>query len=148
MQRAHYKGEIGFERHIGWCIIAHNVVAMTRARGKSGSPRSHVAVIFRREVAKIRERIHRHFYRFAERIHCFKRLFQCSRALPSRSSSRPATSCRLLAKAIESASCESCSAEGEYVTNLSLNLLPYLRTIARNARSIRKSVKELRRLGG
>jgi len=34
------------------------------------------------------------------------------------------------------------------VTNLSLNLLPYLRTIARNARSIRKSVKELRRLGG
>jgi hypothetical protein len=37
MQRALYKGEIGFERHVGWCIIAHNLVAMTRAgynRGK------------------------------------------------------------------------------------------------------------------
>jgi hypothetical protein len=31
---------------------------------------------------------------------------------------------------------------------MSLNLLPYLRTIARNARLIRKSVKELRQLGG
>jgi hypothetical protein len=60
----------------------------------------------------------------------------------------PSGYCRLLAKAIESASCESRSAEGEYVTNLSLNLLPYLHTIARNARSIRKCVKELRRLGG
>ena len=39
MQRALYKGEIGFERHVGWCIIAHNVVAMTRARGKSANPR-------------------------------------------------------------------------------------------------------------
>ena len=34
MQRAFYKGEIGFERHIGWCIIAHNLVAMSRARLK------------------------------------------------------------------------------------------------------------------
>jgi transposase, IS5 family len=37
MQRALYKGEIGFERHVGWCFIAHNLVAMTRAgynRGK------------------------------------------------------------------------------------------------------------------
>jgi hypothetical protein len=31
MQRALYKGEIGFERHVGWCIIAHNLVAMSRA---------------------------------------------------------------------------------------------------------------------
>jgi transposase, IS5 family len=38
MQRALYKGEIGFERHVGWCIIAHNVVAMSRARGKSANP--------------------------------------------------------------------------------------------------------------
>jgi transposase, IS5 family len=30
MQRAFYKGEIGFERHVGWCIIAHNLVAMSR----------------------------------------------------------------------------------------------------------------------
>jgi transposase, IS5 family len=36
MQRALYKGEIGFERHVGWCIIAHNLVAMSRARRKSG----------------------------------------------------------------------------------------------------------------
>ena len=30
MRRAFYKGEIGFQRHVGWCIIAHNLVAMTR----------------------------------------------------------------------------------------------------------------------
>jgi IS5 family transposase len=30
MRRAFYKGAIGFERHVGWCIIAHNPVAMTR----------------------------------------------------------------------------------------------------------------------
>jgi IS5 family transposase len=36
MQRAFYKGAIGFERHVGWCIIAHNLVAMSRARMKSG----------------------------------------------------------------------------------------------------------------
>jgi IS5 family transposase len=39
MKRALYKGEIGFERHVGWCIIAHNLVAMSRARRKSGSER-------------------------------------------------------------------------------------------------------------
>ena len=39
MQRALYKGEIGFERHVGWCIIAHNVVAMSRARVKSADER-------------------------------------------------------------------------------------------------------------
>jgi transposase, IS5 family len=39
MQRAFYKGEIGFERHVGWCIIAHNLVAMSRARMKSGNGR-------------------------------------------------------------------------------------------------------------
>ena len=27
MQRALYKGEIGFERHVGWCIIAHSLLA-------------------------------------------------------------------------------------------------------------------------
>ena len=37
MQRAFYKGEIGFERYVGWCIIAHNLVAMGRARMKSAS---------------------------------------------------------------------------------------------------------------
>jgi hypothetical protein len=26
IQRALYKGEIGFERHVAWCIIAHNLV--------------------------------------------------------------------------------------------------------------------------
>ena len=39
MQRALYKGEIGFERHVGWCIIAHNLVAMSRTRRKSGDRR-------------------------------------------------------------------------------------------------------------
>jgi IS5 family transposase len=39
MERALYKGEIGFERHVGWCIIAHNLVAMSRARRKSGDRR-------------------------------------------------------------------------------------------------------------
>jgi IS5 family transposase len=35
MQRAFYKGEIGFERYVGCCVIAHNLVAMTRAKPKS-----------------------------------------------------------------------------------------------------------------
>ena len=39
MKRAFYKGEIGFERHVGWCIIAHNLVAMSRAHLKSGNGR-------------------------------------------------------------------------------------------------------------
>jgi len=39
MQRAFYKGQIGFERHVGWCIIAHNLVAMSRARLKGGARR-------------------------------------------------------------------------------------------------------------
>jgi IS5 family transposase len=39
MERALYKGEIGFERHVGWCIIAHNLVAMSRARLKNGHER-------------------------------------------------------------------------------------------------------------
>jgi IS5 family transposase len=39
MERAVYKGEIGFERHVGWCIIAHNLVAMSRAGLKSANVR-------------------------------------------------------------------------------------------------------------
>jgi IS5 family transposase len=39
MERALYKGEIGFERHVGWCIIAHNLVAMSRVRAKSANAR-------------------------------------------------------------------------------------------------------------
>ena len=39
MRRAFYKGEIGFERHVGWCIIAHNLVAMSRAGPKSANER-------------------------------------------------------------------------------------------------------------
>ena len=31
MARAYYKGERGFERHIGFCVIAHNLVGMSRA---------------------------------------------------------------------------------------------------------------------
>jgi transposase, IS5 family len=39
MQRALYKGEIGFERYVGWCIIAQNLVAMSRAGLQSGHRR-------------------------------------------------------------------------------------------------------------
>ena len=39
MERALYKGEIGFERHVGWCIIAHNLVAMSRASVNNGNER-------------------------------------------------------------------------------------------------------------
>jgi transposase, IS5 family len=39
MQRAFYKGEIGFERHVGWCIIAHNLVAISRAGSNSSNQR-------------------------------------------------------------------------------------------------------------
>jgi IS5 family transposase len=39
MERAVYKGEVGFERHVGWCIIAHNLVAMSRARVKNANER-------------------------------------------------------------------------------------------------------------
>jgi transposase, IS5 family len=39
MRRAFYKGEIGFDRHVGWCIIAHNLVAMSRARVKKDNRR-------------------------------------------------------------------------------------------------------------
>jgi len=39
MRRAFYKGEIGFERYLGWCIIAHNLVAMSRAPLKAAKAR-------------------------------------------------------------------------------------------------------------
>jgi IS5 family transposase len=35
MRRAFYKGEIGFERYVGWCVIAQNLVAMTRTKPKA-----------------------------------------------------------------------------------------------------------------
>ena len=31
MRRAVYKGEAGFERHVSFCVLAHNLVAMSRA---------------------------------------------------------------------------------------------------------------------
>jgi transposase, IS5 family len=31
MQRAFYKGEAGFERHVAFCVLTHNLVAMSRA---------------------------------------------------------------------------------------------------------------------
>jgi IS5 family transposase len=31
MQRAFYKGEAGFQRHVAFCVLAHNLVAMSRA---------------------------------------------------------------------------------------------------------------------
>ena len=38
MRRAYYKGENGFSRHVGCCIIAHNLVAMVRAEIRSRKP--------------------------------------------------------------------------------------------------------------
>ena len=34
MQRAFYKGEAGFQRHVAFCVLAHNLVAMSRASPK------------------------------------------------------------------------------------------------------------------
>ena len=34
MQRAFYKGEAGFQRHVAFCVLAHNLVAMSRAGPK------------------------------------------------------------------------------------------------------------------
>lgn len=31
MQRAFYKGEAGFQRHVAFCVLAHNLMAMSRA---------------------------------------------------------------------------------------------------------------------
>jgi len=31
MKRAFYKGEVGFERYVAFCVLAHNLVAMSRA---------------------------------------------------------------------------------------------------------------------
>ena len=30
-QRAFYKGEAGFQRYVAFCVLAHNLVAMSRA---------------------------------------------------------------------------------------------------------------------
>jgi IS5 family transposase len=35
MQRAFYKGEAGFERHVAFCVLTHNLVAMSRAGPRS-----------------------------------------------------------------------------------------------------------------
>src|SRR5262249_10927649 len=32
MARAHYKGDHGFKRHVGWSVIANNLVSIARAR--------------------------------------------------------------------------------------------------------------------
>jgi IS5 family transposase len=37
MKRAWYKGDAGFQRYVGWCIIAQDLVAVARARGKTQS---------------------------------------------------------------------------------------------------------------
>jgi IS5 family transposase len=37
MKRARYKGEAGFERYVGWCVIAQNLVAIVRAGGKKAT---------------------------------------------------------------------------------------------------------------
>jgi IS5 family transposase len=35
MKRARYKGEAGFQRYVGWCVIVQNLVAAARRRGKT-----------------------------------------------------------------------------------------------------------------
>jgi transposase, IS5 family len=37
MKRAWYKGDAGFQRYVGWCIIAQDLIAMARTRGKAQS---------------------------------------------------------------------------------------------------------------
>jgi IS5 family transposase len=34
MLRAMYKGEVGFKRHVGWCVIANNLVSLARVVGR------------------------------------------------------------------------------------------------------------------
>ena len=58
MQRALYKGEIGFERYVGWCIIAHNLMAMSRARRKSVT--RHVVSWDLRQSISWEKRVHCH----------------------------------------------------------------------------------------
>lgn len=38
MARAFYKGEVGFERYVGCCVIAQNLVAIARAKNKKSKP--------------------------------------------------------------------------------------------------------------
>lgn len=38
MRRARYKGDAGFQRYVGWCIIAQNLVAMGRVKRKKALP--------------------------------------------------------------------------------------------------------------
>ena len=42
MQRAFYKGEAGFERHVAFCVLAHNLVAMSRAGPRLNEQRSFI----------------------------------------------------------------------------------------------------------
>ena len=35
MKRARYKGDMGFQRYVGWCIIAQNLVAVARSGRKA-----------------------------------------------------------------------------------------------------------------
>ena len=34
MKRARYKGDAGFQRYVGWCIIAQDLVAIARSKAK------------------------------------------------------------------------------------------------------------------
>jgi IS5 family transposase len=34
MERAYYKGDIGFERYVGCCVLTQNLVAMARAKAR------------------------------------------------------------------------------------------------------------------
>jgi hypothetical protein len=40
MDRAHYKGDVGFKRYVGWSVISNNLtrIARTRAARKAQSP--------------------------------------------------------------------------------------------------------------
>ena len=37
MKRAWYKGDAGFQRYVGWCIIAQDLVAIARSTRKAQS---------------------------------------------------------------------------------------------------------------
>lgn len=43
MERAHYKGEAGFKRFVGWSVISQNLVSIARAKTRREAKRSAVA---------------------------------------------------------------------------------------------------------
>jgi hypothetical protein len=43
MERAHYKGDAGFSRFVGWTVIGQNLVSMARTETRREAKQSAVA---------------------------------------------------------------------------------------------------------